>query len=83
MKVDKELHVKNISSFYFSLREEIETNSHIIIDFSDTVRIDSSAAQIILSAVNKVKELDKSIRFIGVSSELGRLLNLAGIKLQQ
>lgn len=82
MKVDKEVSVKNISSFYFKLREEVESSSQIVLDFSDSVRIDSSAAQIILAAAKKVKELDKSIRFVGVSPELLKLLKLAGIKLQ-
>ncbi len=82
MKVDREVNVKNINSFYFSLREEIENNNQIILDFSESVRIDSSAAQIILAAAKKVKELDKSIRFVGVSPELLKLLKLAGIKLQ-
>lgn len=82
MKVDKEVNVKNINSFYFSLRDEIENNNQIVLDFSDSVRIDSSAAQIILAAAKKVKELDKSIRFVGVSPELLKLLKLAGIKLQ-
>ncbi len=82
MKVDKEINIKNINTFYFALREEVENNSQIILDFSDSLRIDSSAAQAILSAEKKVKELDKSIRFVGVSPELKKLLNLAGIKLQ-
>jgi len=82
MKVDKEVSVKNINSFYFSLREEVENNSQIVLDFSDLARIDSSAAQVILAASEKVKELNKSIRFVGVSPELKNLLKLAGIKLQ-
>ena len=82
MKVDKEVSVKNISNFYFSLREEVENNNQIVLDFSDSIRIDSSAAQVILAAARKVKELDKTIRFIGVSPELKKLLKLAGIKLQ-
>jgi len=81
MKVDKEVNVKNINNFYFALREEVEKNNQVVLDFSDSVRIDSSAAQVILSAAKKVKELDKSIRFVGVSPELLKLLKLAGIKL--
>ncbi len=82
MKVAKEMSVKNVNNFYFSLREEVESSNHVVLDFSDTVRIDSSTAQIIISASKKVMELGKSIRFIGVSSELEKLLKLAGIKLQ-
>lgn len=82
MKVDKEVSVKNVNSFYFALREEVENSNQVVLDFSDSLRIDSSAAQVILSAEKKVKDLDKSIRFVGVSPELRKLLKLAGIKLQ-
>ena len=82
MKVAKELNVKSVNNFYFSLREEVENSNHVVLDFSDTVRIDSSAAQVIISASKKIMELGKSIRFVGVSSELEKLLKLAGIKLQ-
>ena len=82
MKVDKEVSVKNINSFYFTLREEVENSSQVVLDFSDSERIDSSAAQVILAAARKVKDLDKTIRFVGVSPELKKLLKLAGIKLQ-
>lgn len=82
MKVEKEVSVKNISNFYFALREEVENNNQIVLDFSESVRIDSSAAQVILAAARKVKDLDKTIRFVGVSNELKALLKLSGIKLQ-
>jgi len=82
MKVNKEVSVKNISSFYFTLREEVENEVQIVLDFSETVRIDTSAAQVILAAAKKVKDLDKTIRYVGVSPDLLKLLKLAGIKLQ-
>ena len=82
MKVDKDVSVKNISSFYFTLREEVEKSVQIVLDFSETERIDTSAAQVILAAAKKVKDLDKTIRFVGVSPDLLKLLKLAGIKLQ-
>jgi len=82
MKLDKEVSVKNINNFYFALREEVENKSQVVIDFTDSVRIDSSAAQVILAAARKVKDLDKTIRFVGVSPDLLKLLKLAGIKIQ-
>jgi len=82
MKVDKEVSVKNISSFYFTLREEVENDVQIVLDFSETERLDTSAAQVILAAAKKVKDLDKTIRYVGVSPDLLKLLKLAGIKLQ-
>jgi len=82
MKVDKDVSVKNISSFYFTLREEVEKSVQIVLDFSETERIDTSAAQVILAAAKKVKDLDKTIRYVGISPDLLKLLKLAGIKLQ-
>jgi anti-anti-sigma regulatory factor len=82
MKIAKEVNVKNVNNFYFALREEVENSSQVVLDFSDSVRVDSSVAQVILSAEKKIKDLDKSIRFVGVSPELRKLLKLAGIKLQ-
>jgi len=82
MKVDKDVGVKNINNFYFALREEVEGNTQVVLDFSDSARIDSSAAQVILAALKKVKELDKIIRFVGVSPDLKKLFMLSGIKLQ-
>ena len=82
MKVDKNVSVKNIKNFYRVLKKEVEDNSQVVLDFSDSVRIDSSVAQVILSAVKKAKELDKSILFVGLSPELKNLFKLAGIELE-
>ena len=82
MKVDKEIRVQNINNFYFALREEVQKNNQIILDFSDTVIIDASAVQVIQAAEKKIKDLGKSIRFTGLSFDIANLLQLAGIKLQ-
>ncbi|HOP62920.1 MAG TPA: STAS domain-containing protein [Spirochaetota bacterium] len=79
MKVENEINVKNIREFYLSLKNELEKSDEIIIDFSDTVRIDSSAAQVLLSAMKRAAELDKQIKMEGVSPELQVLLTLAGL----
>ena len=82
MIVDKEVNVKNIMNFYNSLKEEIENKNQIVLDFSNSSRIDSSAAQVILAAVRKVREMDKTIRYIGASPGMQGLLKLSGIKMQ-
>lgn len=82
MILDKEVNVKNIMNFYNSLKEEIENNNQIVLDFSDSKRIDSSAAQVIFAATRKVKEMNKTIRFIGASPGMQLLLKLSGIKMQ-
>jgi anti-anti-sigma regulatory factor len=82
MIVDKEVSVKNIMNFYNSLKEEIENNSQVILDFTKSTRIDSSAAQVIFAASRKAKELDKTISYVGASPGMQLLLKLSGIKMQ-
>ena len=82
MIVDKEVSVKNIMNFYKALKEEIENNSQIVLDFTHSSRIDSSAAQVIFAAARKIKELDKTIQYLGISPGMQLLLKLSGIKMQ-
>jgi anti-anti-sigma regulatory factor len=81
MIIDGEISVKNINNFYSSLKEEVENNNQVVLDFSNSSRIDASTAQAILAAITKAKEMDKTIRFIGISPGMKKLLKLAGIKM--
>lgn len=82
MILDKEVNVKNVMKFYNSLKEEIENNNQIVLDFSNSIRIDSSTAQVIFAAMRKVKEMNKTISFTGTSPGMQLLLKLSGIKSQ-
>ncbi len=79
MKVEREVNVKNIKEFYSELKKELSRNSEIELDFTETVRIDSSAAQVIISAMNKAAVLNKKISITGATPEMKVLLNLAGL----
>jgi anti-anti-sigma factor len=79
MKVETEVNVKNIRSFYTSLKSELEKESEVILDLTDTVRIDSSAAQVIISAMSRAAVLNKKISITGASPEMKALLSLAGL----
>ncbi len=79
MKVQTEVNVKNIREFYTALKSELDKNNEVILDFTDTERIDSSAAQVIISAMNRAAVLNKKISITGASSEMKTLLNLAGL----
>lgn len=79
MKVEREVNVKNIRDFHTSLKRELDKNSEIILDFTDTVRIDSSAAQAIISAMTRAAVLNKKISITGASPEMKALLSLAGL----
>ena len=79
MKVEREVNVKNIRDFHTTLKRELDKNSEIILDFTDTVRIDSSAAQVIISAMTRAAVLNKKISITGASPEMKALLSLAGL----
>ena len=79
MKVANEVNVKNIKDFYKALKSELEKNSEVILDLTDTLRIDSSAAQVIISAMNRAAVLNKKISITGASPEMKTLLSLAGL----
>ncbi|HOV10086.1 MAG: STAS domain protein [Spirochaetes bacterium ADurb.Bin218] len=79
MKAAKELNIKNVMNFYMELKRELETSSEIIIDLSETTRIDASAAQVIHAAKKKAKSMNKNFLLHGTSPELKRLLFLAGL----
>ena len=79
MKVEREVNVKNIRDFHTTLKRELDKNSEIILDFTDTVRFDSSAAQVIISAMTRAAVLNKKISITGASPEMKALLSLAGL----
>jgi len=80
MKVEREVNVKNIKDFYDTLKSELDKNNEVILDFSDTKRIDSSAAQVIISAMKRAAVLNKKISITGASPEMKMLLSLAGLQ---
>ncbi|HPS58755.1 MAG TPA: STAS domain-containing protein [Spirochaetota bacterium] len=80
MKPEGIINIKNINNFYTELKNEISINNEIIIDFSNVNRIDTSAAQVIIAAGEKVKELKKVLKITGISHDLKTILKLAGIK---
>lgn len=79
MKVEREVNVKNIRDFHTTLKRELDKSSDITLDFTDTVRIDSSAAQVIISAMTRAAVLNKKISITGASPEMKALLSLAGL----
>ncbi len=80
MKFDGDVNVKNVKKFYESLKEEFTKSDEIVIDFSDVLRIDLSAAQVIIAAGRKAKEVNKIVRITGVSNDLKKLFKLSGLK---
>ena len=79
MKIGNEVNVKNVKGFFKSLKSELASGKEIILDFTDTQRIDSAAAHVIIAAMKKADETGKSIVFKGVSPAMSELLKLAGL----
>ncbi len=80
MKPEGVIDVKNVNGFYDELKTEINNNDEIILDLSKVKRIDLSAAQVIIAAGEKVKQLKKVLRITGISHDLKKILKLAGIQ---
>ncbi|HOK03614.1 MAG TPA: STAS domain-containing protein [Spirochaetota bacterium] len=80
MKAGRDLNIKNVAEFYQSLKKEFATASEVVIDLSETKRIDASVAQVIHAAKRKASDMNKKLLILGVSPELKDLLFLAGLK---
>ena len=80
MKPEGVIDVKNVNGFYDELKTEINNNDEIILDLSKVKRIDLSAAQVIIAAGEKVKQLKKVLKITGISHDLKKILKLAGIQ---
>lgn len=80
MMLEGEIGIRNIDSFYISLKEELESKTQVVLDFSNVTRIDASAAQVILSAWKQAIESGKVITLTGLSAYLKKLFKLAGLE---
>ena len=80
MSPSGELNIKNIDMLYNELKREIENHDEIIIDLAGVARIDLAAAQVIIAAGKKARELKKVVRLTGVNPQLKKLLGFSGVK---
>ena len=78
--VDPNISVKNISSFYNSLKKELSENDRVIIDFSNVRRVDLSVVQCIISAGRLARKQGKSVKIKGVSDIVRSQMQLCGLK---
>jgi anti-anti-sigma factor len=80
LKPAGDINIKNIGSFYRDLEEEFAGSGDVVIDLSAVKRIDLAAAQVIIAAGRKGKELKRQIKLKGVSPDLKKLFAISGIK---
>ncbi len=80
MKPVGDINIKNIGTFYRDLEEEFAGGGDVVIDLSAVKRVDLAAAQVIIAAGRKGKELNRQIKLKGLSSDLKRLFSICGIK---
>lgn len=81
MKIEGDINIKNINDFYKAIQQEIAGGGDIIIDLSAVKRIDLAAAQVIIAAGRRGKELKRQIKLKGVSPDLKKLFSISGINI--
>ena len=81
MKPVDDINIKNIDTFYRDLKEEFAGSGDIVIDLSAVKRIDLAAAQVIIAAGRRGKELKRQIKLKGVSPDLKKLFSISGINI--
>jgi anti-anti-sigma factor len=78
IELDENIGIKTIKNFYLQLKEILDSESEIILDFKNVKRIDLSLVQVIISANREVKKKGNKIILKSVSKELRKQLYLAG-----
>lgn len=79
MKLEGEVNIKRVKQIYAILKDELKSGNDVIIDMSDVASIDASAAQVLLSAAIRAKELGKELRLENIPAGLNKTLALAGL----
>lgn len=75
------LGVKNISSFYKSLKEEYMGNDEIVIDFKNVKRIDLSVVQVVVAAGRSGGKEGKQVKLKSLSDDVKNQIMLCGMKI--
>lgn len=81
MKIEGDINIKNINVFYSAIQQEFAGSGDVVIDLSEVKRIDLAAAQVIIAAGRRGKELKRQIKLKGLSPDLKRLFSISGINI--
>jgi len=81
MKIEGDITIKNINVFYNAIQREIAGGGDIVMDLSAVRRIDLAAAQVIIAAGRRGRELKRQIKLKGVSPDLKKLFSISGINI--
>lgn len=79
MRLEGDVNIKNIKTLYAGVKDELVNSGHVEIDMKDVLSIDAAAAQVILSATVKAKEIGKDLHLVNVPASLNKILTLAGL----
>ena len=74
------LGVKQAAVFYELLKNELEENEEVIIDFSVVERIDVSIIQILVAAGREARKREKILKLKAVSDSIKEQMNLCGLR---
>lgn len=81
VKVDKDTGIKNIKEFYAQIKNELDNNDQVVVDFSGVERIHLALATVILSAYREGKKDKKIIKLKNTSDVVRNQLYLAGFNI--
>lgn len=71
--------VKNVGSFHQSLVKAFREDADILIDFSETRRLDLSVMQVLIAAGREARAKSKTFRMRGASETVRRQLSICGL----
>jgi anti-anti-sigma factor len=79
IELREDIGIRNIKKFYSQLKDSMEKESGITLDFSKVRKIDLSFVQVIMAARKKLRAVNKDIIFTSVSEEVNKQMYLGGL----
>lgn len=71
--------VKTIKELHQTIAGAFDTDSEIVLDFSNVKRLDLAVVQLVLAAAREAKKSNKSLRMKSVSEPVRRQMWLGGL----
>ncbi len=78
IELKEDIGIKTIKEFYLQLKDVLDKESEIILDFKKVKRIDLALVQVIISANREIKKKGHRIVLKSVSKDLRKQLYIAG-----
>lgn len=73
------LDIYTASDLLAATKSALDAGGDIAIDLGDAVLMHSAAVQVLVAAVQAARASDRSVRFVGISTEVAAMWNAAGL----